>query len=404
MPQPSIPEPEDGPPPPRAARPSARPPHRWPPPPPPAQPPRNATPDVPVSVPRPGGPSATRRSRAADRTAPALRPVAWAGGSIRLLDQTLLPDRLADLEIHRVDDLIAAIRRLAVRGAPALGIAGAYGVALAIVQAAREGWDGSTFTAAVGRLRAARPTAVALAQGVDAAYARIDDGLDAVVAVGGALADADERANRAIGRHGADWILARLGDRPLRVLTHCNTGALATAAWGTALGIIRELHARGRVELVYVDETRPLLQGSRLTAWELAQAGIDYRVQVDGAAASAIVGGLVDVAIVGADRIAANGDVANKIGTLGVALACAHAGVPFVVAASASTIDEESAGSAAMTIEQRPDDEVLLVAGRRVAPPGARAHNPAFDVTPAGLVDALITEQGARLPASPFTR
>jgi methylthioribose-1-phosphate isomerase len=361
-------------------------------------------PDSPVAVPRPGSPSAARRSRSAGRAAPALRPVGWAGGSIRLLDQTLLPDQLADLEIHRVDDLIAAIRRLAVRGAPALGIAGAYGVALAIVQAAREGWDGSTFTAAVGRLRAARPTAVALAQGVDAAYARIDDGLDAVVAVGSALADADERANRAIGRHGADWILARLGDRPLRVLTHCNTGALATAAWGTALGIIRELHARGRLELVYVDETRPLLQGSRLTAWELAQAGIDYRVQVDGAAASVIVGGLVDVAIVGADRIAANGDVVNKIGTLGVALACAHAGVPFVVAASASTVDEESAGSAAMPIEQRPQDEVLLVAGRRVAPPGARAHNPAFDVTPAGLVDALITEQGARLPASPFTR
>ncbi|OHV75234.1 S-methyl-5-thioribose-1-phosphate isomerase [Pseudofrankia sp. BMG5.36] len=311
-----------------------------------------------------------------------------------MLDQTLLPDRLADVDIHRVDDLVAAIRRLAVRGAPALGIAGAYGVALAIVQAAREGWDGSTFTAAVGRLHAAKPTALALAQGVDAAYAVVDDGLDAVVAVGRALAEADERVNRAIGRHGADWIIGRLGDRPLRVLTHCNTGALATAAWGTALGIIRELHARGRVELVYVDETRPLLQGSRLTAWELAQAGIDYRVQVDGAAAGTIVGGLVDVAIVGADRIAVNGDVANKVGTLGVALACAHAGIPFVVAASASTVDEDLPSGAGIPIEQRGDDEVLAWAARRVAPPGARAHNPAFDVTPATLVSALVTEHG----------
>ncbi|MBL7499924.1 S-methyl-5-thioribose-1-phosphate isomerase [Frankia sp. CNm7] len=329
------------------------------------------------------------------------RAVGWTGSAVQLLDQTLLPDQLASVEIHRVDDLVAAIRRLAVRGAPALGIAGAYGVALAIVQAAREGWDGSAFTAAVGRLRAARPTALALAQGVDAAYARVDDGLEAVVAVGHAIADADERANRAIGRHGADWILARLGDRPLRVLTHCNTGALATAAWGTALGIIRELHARGRVELVYVDETRPLLQGSRLTAWELAEAGIDYRVQVDAAAAGTIVGGLVDVAVVGADRIAANGDVANKVGTLGVALACAHAGIPFIVAASASTVDPDLPSGAGIPIERRADDEVLAWSGRLVAPKEARAHNPAFDVTPAGLVSALVTEHGASPPGSP---
>jgi methylthioribose-1-phosphate isomerase len=330
--------------------------------------------------------------------------VTWTGASVRLLDQTLLPDQMADIELRRVDELIDAIHRLAVRGTPALGIAGAYGVALAIVQAGHEGWDGSAFTAAVGRLRAARPTALALARGVDAAYARVDDGLAAVAAVGDALAAADERANRAIGRHGADWILARLGQRRLRVLTHCNTGALATAAWGTALGIIRELHTRGAIERVFVDETRPLLQGSRLTAWELEQAGIDYRVQVDAAAAGAILGGLVDVAVVGADRIAANGDVANKIGTLGVALACAHAGVPFVVAASASTVDENLPSGAGIPIEQRADDEVLTVAGRRVAPPGARAHNPALDVTPAGLVDALITEHGARLAASPFAR
>lgn len=363
----------------------------------------------------------------------------WTGASIRLLDQTpldqsLLPDRLPDVEIHRVDDLVAAIHQRTVRGTAALEIAGAYGVALAIAQAGREGWDGSTFTATVGRLRAAAPAGPALARGVDAAYARTDDGLDAVLAVGHALAEADERARQAIGRHGADWILARLGDRPLRVLTHGDTEALATAGWDATLGVVLELHARRRVERVYVDEARPLLRGSRRTAWELARAGVDYRVQVDAAAAGVIVAGLVDVAVVGADRIAANGDVVNKIGTLGVALACAHAGVPFVVAAAASSIDDQPAGSADPSIgpgtdpghgrdleygtdlaygtdlefgtdlELGTDEEVLTVAGRRVAPPGARAHNPAVDVTPAGLVDALITENGARLPSSPFAR
>jgi methylthioribose-1-phosphate isomerase len=346
------------------------------------------------------------------------RPVTWTGTSIRLLDQTpldqtLLPDRLPDVEIQRVDDLVAAIHRLTVRGTTALEIAGAYGVALAIAQAGREGWDGSTFTATLGRLRAAAPLVRALAQGVDAAYARTDDGLDAVVAVGHALAEADDRARRAIGRHGADWMLARLGERPLRVLTHGATEALASAGWDATLEIVLELHARGRVELVYVDEARPLLRGSRRTAWELARAGVDYRVQVDAAAAGVIVGGLVDVAIVGADRIAANGDVANKIGTVGVALACAHAGVPFVVAASASAIDDQRADGPIEhgtgihhggDVEQGAEEEVLAVAGRRVAPPGARAHNPAVDVTPAGLVDALVTEDGARLPSSPFAR
>ena len=333
----------------------------------------------------------------------------WTGESIRLLDQTALdqtapPDPLAAVELGRVDDLVAAIRRGAVGDGPALGIAGAYGVALAVVQAGHEGWDGSAFTAAVGRLRAARATATALGQGVDAAYARLDDGLAAVVSVGNELADADERTYRAIGRHGADWILARLGDRELRVLTRPGTGAGATGAWDTALGVIRELHARDRVELVQVDETRPLLRGSRLTAWELARIGIDYRVEVDGAAAGAIVGGLVDVAIVGADRIAAGGDVATAVGTLGVALACAHAGVPFVVAASASTVDEELPSGAAIPIEQRADDEVLVVGGRRVAPPRARAYNPSFDIVPASLVDALITDLGPRLPVMPFAR
>jgi len=315
-----------------------------------------------------------------------------------LLDQTALPRRLIEVEIRELDDLVAAIRRLVVRGAPAIGVAGAYGVALALRQRAREGWAEATFAAALNRLRAARPTALALALGVDAARAQVGAGLGAVVAVGHRLAEDDERANRAIGRHGADWITARLGTRPLRLLTHCNTGALATAGWGTALGIIHELHERRLVDVVHVNETRPLLQGSRLTAWELAQAGIDHRIQPDGAAAAAIVGGLIDAAVVGADRIAANGDVANKIGTLGVALACAHAGVPFVVAASASTVDPALPSGAGIPIEQRAADEVLAVGGQRFAPAGAQVYNPAFDVTPAALVSALITELGAGLP------
>jgi methylthioribose-1-phosphate isomerase len=178
------------------------------------------------------------------------------------------------------------------------------------------------------------------------------------------------------------------------VLTHCNTGSLATTAWGTALGVVRELHTRGVLGTVYVDETRPLLQGARLTAWELDQDGIDYLVQADAAAASTIGRGLVDVALVGADRIAANGDTANKIGTLGVALACADAGIPMIVAAPWSTVDLETPNGEAIRVEQRPPDEVLALHEHWVAPPGARGFNPAFDVTPARLIDAVVTERG----------
>jgi methylthioribose-1-phosphate isomerase len=212
--------------------------------------------------------------------------------------------------------------------------------------------------------------------------------------------DEDLTANRTLSALGADWLLARLGlaapaaQRPLRLLTHCNAGALATAGWGTALGVVRELHERGLVELVYVDETRPLLQGSRLTAWELDRLGVPHRVQADGAAASTIVSGAVDAAIVGADRIAANGDTANKIGTLGVALACAHAGVPFLVAAPTSTVDLCTAGGAQIPVELRDEAEVLAAGGTVTAPSRSRGHNPAFDVTPAALISALTTELG----------
>ena len=347
-----------------------------------------------------------------------VRPVTWHDGAVRIIDQTALPGRLTYLDLGTVEELIGAIQRLAVRGAPALGVAGAYGVALAVLtNRGRE---------SIARLRAARPTAVNLAAGVDRAAARIEDGFEAVLAEAHAVLEEDLAANRRLSELGANWLLRRIGRagvgdgdrdgnggerrtgtgtgagsgaderRPLRLLTHCNAGALATAGWGTALGVVRALHARGLVEVVYVDETRPLLQGSRLTAWELARLGIPHLVQADGAAAGTIVSGSVDAAIVGADRIAANGDTANKVGTLGVALACAHVDVPFLVAAPTSTIDLDTASGTDIHVELRDEAEILGWPGAvgRVTPQESRGHNPAFDVTPAGLVSALTTERG----------
>ncbi|MEU2863264.1 S-methyl-5-thioribose-1-phosphate isomerase [Streptomyces mirabilis] len=324
-----------------------------------------------------------------------LRAVDWTGSGLALIDQTVLPHRTETREIRDVDGLVDAIQRLVVRGAPAIGAAGAYGVALALLQGEREGWSAEETRAAVARVRAARPTAVNLMVCVDRVMARFDEGLDAVLAEAAAVQREDVEANRAMGAYGADWLLKKVGvDRPLRVLTHCNTGALATAGWGTALGVIRELHARGLVEVVYADETRPLLQGSRLTAWELVQEGIPHYVQADGAAAGTILRGEVDAAIVGADRIAANGDTANKVGTVGIALACADAGIPFLVAAPTTTVDLTTARGADIHIELRGEDEVLEWSGVRTAPAESRGHNPAFDVTPGRLVTGLVTERG----------
>ncbi|WP_067457353.1 S-methyl-5-thioribose-1-phosphate isomerase [Actinomadura macra] len=323
-----------------------------------------------------------------------VRTVEWTGDGLRLLDQTVLPGRVEHVVVRDVAALVDAIRRLVVRGAPALGVAGAFGVAVAMRQADREGWGRAALDEAISRVREARPTAVNLAAGVDRVRPLVTAGVAAVVAEAQAVLDEDVRGNQAIGAAGAAWILDRLGDRTLRVLTHCNAGALATAGWGTALGVVRALHARGRVEMVYVDETRPLLQGSRLTAWELARAGIPCAVQADGAAPSTILRGLADVAVIGADRIAANGDTANKIGSLGVALACAAAGVPLVVAAPWSTVDLALPDGRGVPIEERPAAEILTWNGVPTVPDGVAAHNPAFDVTPAHLVTALVTETG----------
>ena len=308
-----------------------------------------------------------------------MRCIDWADGAVRLIDQTALPAEERWLQITDPDALVDAIRRLAVRGAPALGAAGALGVALAAHR-------GDDVPGAALRLRAARPTAVNLGRGVDRALARLGDGPEAVLAEARAILDEEAKACRAIGERGADLLQT---DRPLRLLTHCNTGWLAAVEWGTALGIVTVLHERGQVEQVYADETRPLLQGARLTAWELAALHIDHRVVVDGAAPSLIARGLVDAVVVGADRIAANGDVANKVGTYPLALAAARAGIPFVVAAPESTVDTGTPTGASIEIEERDPAEVAA----------GPAYNPAFDVTPADLVTAVVTERRTVRPA-----
>ena len=327
-----------------------------------------------------------------------VRTIDWSDGAVVIVDQTALPHEVRHVHLTDVDGLVHAIQRLAVRGAPALGAAGALGVVLAVDEADREAWDDGELAAAIAGIRNARPTAVNLARGVDRCVAALDDGREAVLATALDLLDEDAAANRRMGGRGADLLeeLCAGAGRPsaegLRLHTHCNAGSLACVEWGTALGVVRTLHERHRVARVYADETRPLLQGTRLTAWELQEMGVDYRVVVDGAGPSLIARGEVDAVVVGADRVAANGDVANKIGTYPLALAAARAGVPFVVAAPESTVDLGTPDGDAIEIECRDGEEVLAIADVRVAPAGARAVNPAFDVTPADLVTALVTE------------
>jgi methylthioribose-1-phosphate isomerase len=322
-----------------------------------------------------------------------VRCIDWDRGAVRLIDQTLLPGRAEWLRVSTVDELVLAVRRLAVRGAPALGAAGAFGVALAGYASGRSADPAGDLAAAAEALRAARPTAVNLGRGVDRALHRARAALDPAdwaAAARAALAEAqaivaEEASNcRAIGERGADLLLARLGRRPLRLLTHCNTGWLACIEWGTALGVVRTLHGRGLVRRVYADETRPLLQGARLTAYELAEMGVEYRVLADSAAAFLLARGEVDAVLVGADRIAANGDVANKIGTYPLALAAHRAGTPFVVAAPESTVDTATPTGADIPIEYRDPAEVAA---------HVPAENPAFDVTPTDLVTAIVTER-----------
>ncbi len=318
----------------------------------------------------------------------------WRDGHIEALDQTVLPHQVRVLHITTVDQLVEAISTLAVRGAPLLGVAGALGVALAVRQGDQEGWDRARLDAEVTRIADARPTAVNLRREVLIAAARIPQGRDAVEAAALAAARFADEVSYRLSRRGAGWLRqacggGRLGDGRLSIHTHCNTGALACLGWGTALGVIRALHADGALSRVIVDETRPLLQGARLTCWELGQLGIEHRLAGDGAAPFLISQGRADAVVVGADRVAANGDVANKVGTYSLALAARAAGIPFVVAAPESTLDPDTPTGAAIPIEQRADTEITVPA----APAGTRALNLAFDITPRALVTAIVTEE-----------
>ena len=281
------------------------------------------------------------------------------------------------LDCRSVDELCEAISGLAIRGAPALGAAGAMGVALAAA-------TGEPLEQAAVRLRATRPTAVNLAWGVERALAAADPAAEAA-----RIAADDVERNRRLGAHGA-----RLLPDDGRVLTHCNAGSLACVGYGTALGVVRAAHEAGRRPSVWVDETRPVLQGGRLTVWELQRLGIPCTLVADVMAGSLMAAGEVDAVVVGADRIAANGDVANKIGTYPLAVLARHHGVPFYVAAPLSTLDRECPDGAAIPIERREEDEVTTLGGRRLAPAGVRVENRAFDVTPHELVTAYVTEAG----------
>jgi methylthioribose-1-phosphate isomerase len=309
-----------------------------------------------------------------------MRTIDWVGEAVELIDQTALPDEVRILRITAVDDLVAAIRSLSVRGAPALGVAGAFGVALAARQYAA---DPAALADAVRNVESARPTAVNLARGARRAAALLPSGFEAVLAAACAVRDEEIAASQRMAERGADLVAELCGARP-RLLTHCNTGGLAAVTVGTALGVVTELHRRAALGRVIASETRPLLQGARLTGWELAQAGVDFRVAVDSAGPFLMARGEVDAVILGADRICANGDVINKIGTYAHALGAARAGLPFVVVAPESTVDMDTVDGAAVRIEDRGALEVTTYAD---------AVNPAFDVTPHDLVTAIVTEQ-----------
>lgn len=318
--------------------------------------------------------------------------MAWNDGAVELIDQTRLPAVETVLRCDDVDTLVDAIRRLVVRGAPAIGVAGGYGVALA-ARRHDPASDPDGFARAVAQLREARPTAVNLARMVDRVAAVGASGPEAVLIEADAVRDEELAASIAMGARGADLLARLVGYRPLRLMTICNTGGLAAVERGTALAVIQTVHERGRLLEAIPLETRPLLQGARLTAWELARMGAPHRLIVDSAAASVLRRGMADAVLIGADRIAANGDTANKIGSFALALAARHAGVPFLVVAPESTIDLATPTGAAIEIEDRADDEVTSFLGTPAAPPATRTINPAFDVTPVEFIDALVTDR-----------
>ncbi|KAF1717761.1 S-methyl-5-thioribose-1-phosphate isomerase [Pseudoxanthomonas yeongjuensis] len=325
-----------------------------------------------------------------------IRPILWTGETLDLLDQRKLPFEVEHLSSRTSDEVAAAIHSLAVRGAPAIGIAAAWGVVLAAraIEAAEGAEAALKLEPALQRLNAARPTAVNLAWAL-ARMRRVlkpagADWRQVLEREAQAIAEEDLAANRHMGELGAALIEPGSG-----VLTHCNTGSLATAGFGTALGVIRAGVAQGRIARVFADETRPWQQGARLTVWELQQDGIDATLIADSAAAHLMKTGAVQWVVVGADRICANGDTANKIGTYQLAIAARHHGVKFMVVAPSSTVDMETASGDLIEIEERDPGEMLGIGGVRIVAEGIHAWNPVFDVTPGGLIDAIVTEKGA---------
>jgi methylthioribose-1-phosphate isomerase len=344
----------------------------------------------------------------------AFQTVAWVGdavrGTLRLIDQTRLPTEFIKIDCHDVPTVWEAIKLLRVRGAPAIGVAAGYG---AVIGARAQGLaDAATVLRALSEatrfLRTSRPTAVNLFWALDrmdatAVAAGFSPGngpalLDRLLAEAHSIADEDRAMCRAIGKHGAELVVSGEG-----ILTHCNAGGLATSDYGTALAVIFSAHEQGKHVRVFADETRPLLQGARLTAWELQRRGVPVTLICDNMAAQVMKEGKVQKAIVGADRIAANGDTANKIGTYGVALLARAHGIPFYVAAPSSTFDLAIPDGSAIPIEQRDSREVTHGFGRQTAPAGVDVYNPAFDVTPAELIAGIITEKGVIRPVNQET-
>jgi methylthioribose-1-phosphate isomerase len=332
-----------------------------------------------------------------------VRAVEWRGDWVRILDQRALPREERFIEARSADEVAEAVRTMAVRGAPLLGIVAAFGLALA-ARTSRAGGPRGVLRDLrhAGRiLVGSRPTAINIAWAVERVLAAAEraagEGVEAVRAAAeeeaNSIAVDDERSCLAIGRLGAELV-----PEDARILTHCNTGALATGGIGTAMGVIATSHDAGKRVRVWVDETRPVLQGARLTAWELQRLGIPMTLIADSAAGSVMARSLVDLVVVGADRIAANGDVANKIGTYQLAVLARHHGIPFYVAAPVSTIDLQVPSGDLIVIEEREASEIVFPLGVSFAPPGIPVANPAFDVTPARLVTAIVTDQGIARP------
>ena len=318
-----------------------------------------------------------------------IRPIEWRDDALALLDQRVLPQREEYIVCTDWRQVVQAIRAMVVRGAPAIGVAAAY----AVVLAARQHDVGShEWERACVAIATARPTAVNLRWAVERVGAAAFAGLD-LLEVAHAIHRETVEADRALSRHGAE--LLPIG---AKVITICNTGALATGGYGTALGVVRAAHEAGKNPFVWVLETRPRLQGMRLTAWELERLGIPYRIVTDGMAGLLMRKGLVEAALTGADRVAKNGDTANKVGTYSLAVLCRAHSIPFYISAPISSFDPAVPDGDGIPIEEREPEEITVVAGQRMAPEGAEVFNPAFDVTPASMITGFVTERGILSP------